>query len=276
MNQWPTVEHRVKPRLLVVDDEPNIRSALARALDLVGYSPTEAASGQEALALLDEEAYDLMILDLIMPGISGVEVMQHARHKQPDLLIIILTGHANLESAITAVKTQVSDYLQKPSSIRQIVQAVTKALQTQPSHSQRELLVDLIDQARHVLEGPQRATPPPRFGKTQDERYVLAPPLKLDRLERTLTRLGRADRRVELTKGETAVLAHLMAHADQVRSCLQLARAIWGYGVDRTEAETLIRPYISRLRSKLEANPKEPAIIRTRRGAGYLFVSEQE
>jgi DNA-binding response OmpR family regulator len=78
---------------------------------------------------------------------------------------------------------------------------------------------------------------------------------------------------IELTRGEAAVLANLISNPGLVRSCQQLVQAIWGYEVDRNEAESLIRPYISRLRGKLDDTSKKPRLIQTVRGAGYRFVS---
>jgi DNA-binding response OmpR family regulator len=263
------------PQLLVVDDEPHIRSALVRALTLVGYGASEVASGQEALALLENTTFDLMILDMMMPGISGIEVMQQARLMHPDLIIIVLTGHANLESAIAAVKAQANDYLLKPANTRDIVEAVTKALQLHTTHRQREELVELMDRALEVLKQPAKddRPAPERLPYVDSERFVLAYPLRLDRQLRIVIQVNAPETEIELTRGEAAVLANLTSNPGLVRSCQQLVQAIWGYEVDRNEAESLIRPYISRLRGKLDDTSKKPRLIQTVRGAGYRFVS---
>ncbi len=114
--------------VLVVDDEPNVCSALTRSLTLSGYRADAASSGHQALGLLQRTPYDLMLLDLRMPGMDGVEVMQRAREVRPDLLIIVLTGHATLESAITAVESHATDYLLKPVSLHDVATAVATAL----------------------------------------------------------------------------------------------------------------------------------------------------
>ncbi len=119
-------------RLLVVDDEALIRTSLARALSLQGYAVEEAGCGREALESLKQTVYDLMVLDMHMPDIDGVAVMRHARHLQPELSIIILTGHPTLENAIAGVKLGAVDYLLKPASMREILAAVTEALQKRP------------------------------------------------------------------------------------------------------------------------------------------------
>ncbi len=103
MTQPPKTQNGESPRVLVVDDEPTIRKPLVRALELTGYQAVGAASGKEALALLEQVSYDVMLLDMKMPEMDGMQVMDRARQLQPDLLIFILTGHATLESAIAAV-----------------------------------------------------------------------------------------------------------------------------------------------------------------------------
>ena len=87
-------------RLLIVDDEFNLRTSLGEVLRLRGFQVDEAASGLEALTLLERGAYDLMVLDMVMPGMHGVEVMRRAREMRPDLAVIVLTAHATVESAI--------------------------------------------------------------------------------------------------------------------------------------------------------------------------------
>lgn len=116
-------------RLLVVDDEPNIRTPLARALGLRGYLVEEADSGHEALRLLERTPYNLMVLDMHMPGMDGAEVIQHTRRLYPKMLIIILTGYNTLDNAIAAIKGEAVDYLLKPVSMEEILAAVAQALQ---------------------------------------------------------------------------------------------------------------------------------------------------
>ena len=270
---WASPDEGAEIRLLVVDDEPHIRSALTRALNLVGYVAWEAASGEEALTVLDQAPYDLMILDMLMPGLKGIDVMQRAHQKHPELLIIVLTGHADLESAIAAVKSDAVDYLLKPASTRDIVQAVAQALQRRATRSRREKLVQLMDNALDILRQPEVRPLSPQMAEMNLARFIVSYPLRLDRHQQLVTQLEEPDHQTKLTKGEAAVMADLMMHSDQVRSCRQLARVVWGYEADRQEAESLVRPRISRLRGKLEANPREPVLILTIRRGGYLFTS---
>ena len=263
-------------RLLVVDDELHIRSALTKALSLVGYDVDEAASGVEALMLLEHTSYDLMVLDMLMPGMEGTEVLQQARTIAPDLSIIILTGNATLESAIAAVKSAAVDYLLKPASIYEIIDAITKALQKRAAWSQKEYLADFLDEALSV-DRVSEASPAMIQSSQQKKKHVVtAHPLRLDIPKRLVTLASNPARIIALSKGETAVLSSLMENPGQILSCQQLVQAAWGYEVDRMEAESVIRPYIFRLRSKLEPNPKKPCLIHTFRRRGYGFVPSKD
>ena len=237
-------------RVLVVDDEAHVRSALARSLTLLGYRADEAASGHHALAMLERTPYDAMVLDIRMPGMDGVEVMQWAYQMYPDLSIILLTGHASLESAITAVRSNAADYLLKPASVYDIAAAIARALQ------------------QRAQQGPPRALPP--------ERFLCVGPVTLDR-ERHLTLVadtsGGRSLGARLTVSESALLVHLMQHPDTVFSCRELARTALDYDVSRREAQSIVRPHIYRLRKKIEPDPGHPRLIRNVPGEGYFFAS---
>jgi two-component system KDP operon response regulator KdpE len=256
-------------RVLVVDDEPNVRSALTRSLTLLGYRADAASSGRQALGLLQRVTYDLMVLDLRMPGMDGVEVMQRARQVRPNLLIIVLTGHATLESAIAAVKSHATDYLIKPTSLHDVAAAVAAALQKRAEVLRRQYLLKVMDQTLDALrEGEATDTELPTL-----ERFLHVGPVTLDSEKRLIVVGDSPARSAELTENEMSILAYLMGRPDRVVSSRELAHAALGYDVTEQEARTIIRPHIFRLRRKVETDPKEPRLVRTVRGRGYLFVS---
>jgi DNA-binding response OmpR family regulator len=255
-------------RVLVVDDEPNVRSALTRSLALLGYRADAASSGYEALGMLQRTPYDLMVLDLRMPGMDGVEVMQRSRQLRPDLLVIVLTGHATLDSAIAAVKSHAIDYLLKPASLHDLAEAVANALQQRAQTLRRQRLLDVMDQTLDALRDSEAAKP--RLPSL--ERFLRAGPVTLD-CDKRLAVIGEMPARsAELTENEVSILAYLMERPDQVISTGELARAALGYDVTAHEARNIVRPHIFRLRRKIEADPQEPRLICTIRGRGYLFV----
>ncbi len=278
-----TKERRTKSRddsaarLLVVDDEPQIRSALTRGLSLLGYHVEEAGSGREALTMLKRAPRDAMVLDMFMPGMDGVEVMQRARQMYPDLAIIVLTGRPAMESAIAAVKSEVADYLLKPASVHDIADAVAHALQKRQERLQgRQQLQDLVQDLNQALNTMRQAAAPSAdllpVVPASHEPVLHVPPLTLDRRQRLVVIEGDPPRSIQLTVGEVAVLAVLMSYPNQVVPYRELVRLAWDYPMNEHEAQAMIRPYIFRLRQKLEANPKRPCLIRNVRGSGYLLA----
>jgi DNA-binding response OmpR family regulator len=256
-------------RLLVVDDESHVRSALARSLALRGYRADEASSGYQALRMLESTPYDLLLLDIRMPGMDGVEVMQRARQLRPDLLIIVLTGHATLDSAIAAVKSHATDYLLKPVGLHDVAAAVARALRQRAQSLRRQHLLEVIDQTLDAL----RETEVPAQAPPALERFLRAGPVTLDSERRLAVVGGTPSRTAELTENEASILAYLMARPDQAISSRELARTALGYDVTEQEAQNIVRPHVFRLRRKLEADPREPRLICTVRGRGYLFAS---
>jgi two-component system KDP operon response regulator KdpE len=179
---------------------------------------------------------------------DGVEVMSRACQLYPDLCVIILTGHAALESAIAAVRSRAADYLLKPASVHDIAAAIDRALQ------------------QRVQKEPVRT---PTLG-----RFPRAGPVTLDR-ERHLAIVATGDAGnliVKLTASESALLAQIMRHPNTTFSCHELAQTALGYDVGAREARGIIRPHISRLRKKIEPDPGRPRLIRTAPGKGYFFA----
>lgn len=232
-------------RVLVVDDELPIRSALVRSLTLLGYDADEASSGYQALEMLERRHYDVMVVDLRMPGMDGTEVMQQAHRIHPKLPIIVLTGYGTLESAMIAIRSGAVDYLLKPAKIRDLAAVVAKALQ--------ERLAAL--------------------GEPVTESTLRVGPITLDQQKRlVIVSTGSTDNilQAELTPSEVTLLAYLMQRPGIVVSCQELGRAL-GYEVSAEEAQVIVRPHISRLRKKVEPEPERTQLIHTVLARGYVF-----
>ncbi|NLF11385.1 MAG: response regulator transcription factor [Anaerolineaceae bacterium] len=266
-----------KARILVVDDEPTTRRAVARALGLSGYEAEAAASGAQALELLAARPYDLMLLDLRMPGMDGVEVMARVQERHPNLLIIVFTAHATVHSAVEAVRAGAVDYLLKPSTIHDIEAAVARALERQRERLRRQHLIQVMAEALAALQAEDAL----KSGASHlaGERFLRSGPISFDRVKRLVVVAGSEgidgeeegrSLDAELTEYESVLLAFLMERPDRPFSCRQLARAL-GYDVDEREAQDIVRPHISRLRKKVEFDPGRPRWVRTLRGQGYLF-----
>lgn len=259
-------------RILLVDDEANIRLTLGAMLTRAGYEVTTASSGAEAIALLDEQTFDLLIVDLKMPGIDGMQVVAAARTRHPDTAVIILTGHGSLETAIEGLRYGIFDYLLKNTEPSQVLERVRAALQAHAAEKRRRDLLNAVDAAVQELRGSVAATveTPPA---PQAERTIVIGQLQLDTWRQVATLGGRT---LALTPTEFRVLLCLAEHAGTMLSYSQLVKCAQGYDASDLEAGELIKPHIHHLRQKLEPDPSSPRYILNVRGKGYLLAINNE
>jgi DNA-binding response OmpR family regulator len=232
-------------RTLVVDDDAGIRFFLVSALQRVGYSVTAATSGEEALELLRDTPFDLAILDLELGGrIDGLRVLESTKWRWPDTATIILTGHASLDSALSAIREGVDGYLLKPVKAEEVRQAARKALEQGRSMARRQG----VSKASNLL---QRG------------------PFSVDLEKRLVTNDGTF---LDLTNSEFELLVHLMQNAHRVVPPPELVWVVQQYKCeDLREARDIIKWYIHRLRCKVESNPSRPRYILNVRSTGYTF-----
>lgn len=257
MNKSEELVDISQAKILLVDDEPEVRLPLTRSLGLLGFYADHAGSGQEGLDKLKQGGYDVLVLDLRMPGMDGVETMHRALDVDPNLIVIILTGHATLNSAIASVKAGAADYLCKPVSIHDLAEAISKALE---KRSQERDSAALSPAA--ISEG--------------NEGTLMCGPVALNKgaLWVAVDSMDNGTQRgpaVKVTTSEARVLAYLMMHPNQTLTCRELAQAALGYEVGAVEAQKIIRPHISRLRSKLGDDGLRARLIETVIGKGYVF-----
>jgi len=218
-------------RILVVDDDPEIVSFLKRGLIYEGYSVDTAGGGTEALTKSREKEPDLVILDIMMPGIDGVEVSKRLRQAS-DVPILMLTAKGTIADKITGLDSGADDYLVKPFAFDELLARV-RALLRRRQPKEGEVL---------------------RFSD-----------LALD----TATReVRRGHEVIELTAQEFGFLELLMRHPRQVLNRDRIYERIWGYDFDGES--NVIEVYVSYLRSKLEASGR-PRLIHTVRGVGYVM-----
>jgi len=258
------------PLILVVDDEQTTASTLRRTFELLGYRVREARSGEEALLRLREESFDLVLLDLRMPGIGGLEVLREARHLAPNTPFVILTAHASLESAILALRRGACDYLQKPCDLDEIVQAVRRGLAQRERHRRQLQLVRML---REVLADMGERNRVASFSSLPEDRsrWLVAGPCRLD-LHRRRALLD--DRPLDLSPTEFDLLAYLAHHPEQPLTLEELAVHLYGTEMDVDQALSSLRMHIYRLRRKIEPDPRHPRYLRTVRGVGYMLVNE--
>lgn len=234
-------------KILIVDDEEAVRFFTADALSRVGWDVYEAESGEAALAMLSKTSYDVILLDLRMPGIDGLTVMRQTKERWPDVMIIIMTAYASLDSAIEAVRQGAFDYLRKPCSVDDIMSCVNRAMAKKETLSRQ----------------PADATD---SGATQDDGTIITSgQLKIDQGSHAVSL---NDQPVSLTPTEYELLEIMAQTPGQPISLKNLIEDGLGYDSNDPQAQETLRVHISRLRRKLESK-----YIVTIRGGGYALAN---
>jgi two-component system, OmpR family, alkaline phosphatase synthesis response regulator PhoP len=234
-----------RPRILVVDDEAPLAELVGGYLRREGYEVLTAGDGLAAVDLARAERPDLVVLDLMLPGLDGVEVCRRLRQFS-DAYVLMLTAKAEEVDKLVGLAVGADDYVTKPFSPRELVARV-KALLRRP----RGALMD---------QGPTaepEAPPVRRYGE-----------LTLDEGRHEVTK-GRAS--VPLTAREFALLAALAAHPRRVFTRAQLLERVWG---DEYYDDHVVDVHVANLRKKLEEDPARPRYVETVRGVGYRFGVE--
>jgi DNA-binding response OmpR family regulator len=243
----------MKSNILVVDDEPVARQSLSDILRLEGYSVTSVPNGQSAVEQVRTHPVDLIVVDLRMPGMDGLEVVQVVNQISPDTEVILLTAHGSTETAIQALRLRIHDYLLKPALPTQILASVKKGL------------------ARRMARVKGRAGSDLAAAEETELEFMFKDGTVAD-LSRRLVRQKK--RVVHLTPAEGRLLRVLLENAGKVFSHRDLVLLVQGYDTSMQEAPEVLRPLVSRLRHKLADFPDLMNRISSVRGTGYVYEEE--
>jgi two-component system response regulator MprA len=219
-------------RILVVDDEPAVRSSLDRALRLAGYEVALAEDGASALDVLTRAPHDAVVLDVAMPGVDGLEVCRRMRTAGDSTAVLMLTARDAIDDRVAGLDAGADDYLVKPFALREL-QARLRALlrRTEPGEADVLSLDDLVmEVGAHLVR--------------------------------------RGSREIDLTRTEFALLRLLLEHPGQVLTRSTIFERVWGYDFGATS--NTLGVYVGYLRRKLEAGG-EPRLLHTVRGLGYVL-----
>ena len=252
-------------KILVVDDEKTARTTLAEILRLEGYDVTAVESGGSALSLLNEQDIDLVLLDIRMPGMDGIEVMRKATEISPDTQIIMLTAHGSMESAIESLRFGAHDYLLKPSSPQEILSSVAGALARHADAQRKRLLLGQMETSLRQLKDAEGV----ELSSNAGQRVIaLADSVMVDLARREI---WRGTECVTLTPTEGKLLRVLIENKGRVMTHRDLVFLVQGYEITDWEAPEVLRPLVSRLRRKLSTFPNGDRWISNVRGTGYVF-----
>ena len=232
-----------KTRILVVDDEPNIREVVELYLRRAGFEVEVAADGAAALTAIERKIPDLVILDLMMPAVDGFQVTRDLRQGALDIPIIMLTAKGEESDKIVGLELGADDYVTKPFSPKELVARVKAVLR-------RASAKPVVDpQAEPLTRADLTVNPATRQVWQKDSQEVI------------------------LTAKEFDLLWFFMNHPGQVFSRDQLLDNVWGY--DFFGDSSTVTVHVRRLREKIETNPNKPQYILTVWGVGYKFAADR-
>jgi two-component system response regulator MprA len=222
-------------RILVVDDEPAVQSALSRALALERYDVAQAIDGREALERLGAESHDVVILDISMPHINGLEVCQRLREGGDRTPVLMLTAREEVDDRVAGLDAGADDYLIKPFALRELLARVRALLRRAGEEDEQERMLEFED-------------------------------LRLDRLAHEA---WRGERVLQLTRTEFLLLEMFLRHPRQVLTRSAIFEHVWGYDFGATSNSLGV--YMGYLRRKTEAGENESRLLHTVRGVGYVL-----
>lgn len=257
------------PRILIVDDETSVRFVLKNTLKNEGYAVNTAVHGGEALEKLSENSYDLLLLDLQMEPVDGLQVLTEIKELDPDLTVIILTAYGSVESAVEALRYGAFDYLFKPATPDTIRQRVQDGLQYRQQNLRQRHLMSQVEALRQILnkfdEEPDCTDIP-----TSEQRLIQSDNLMIDEHNRLVTLKGEL---LELTTAEFDVLLCLVKAAPNPLTPTQLVKCALGYDTDEIAARDIVKWHIHQLRRKIDPH-RSQYYIKTVRYKGYLWCSK--
>jgi two-component system alkaline phosphatase synthesis response regulator PhoP len=237
----------MEKRVLIIEDDKDITDLVEIHLGDLGYSLDKAYDGESGLLKAQTKSYDLVLLDLMLPKLEGLEVCKRIREQDKTLPIIMLTSRSEEMDKILGLELGADDYIVKPFSIRELIARVKANLRH-------------VDAIKEEISKATDSQPELQIGD-----------LKIDFDKRKVI-LGSDT--IELTAKEFDLLAHFAKHPGRSYSRGDLSSAVWGYQF--SGYEHTVNSHINRLRTKIENNPADPKYIKTVWGIGYRFVEPEE
>jgi len=235
-------------KILIVEDDQDLAELITVNLEELSLQVEHCLTGELALESLAKTSYDLVILDVMLPGISGLDVCKKLREEKPAQVILMLTSRNTELDRVLGLELGADDYMTKPFSVRELQARVRTQLRR----------IHFITQS--TLKMQQEKTP---------EHYLTLGELQINNLTHQTTLAGKE---LDLTATEFDLLFYLASHPEQVFSREQLLSSVWGY--HHSGYEHTVNSHINRLRSKVEKNATKPEIVQTVWGVGYKLSKQ--
>jgi DNA-binding response OmpR family regulator len=260
--------------ILIIDDEAPLRQTLARILQRVGHEVTTAESGEMGLSLLSSAVFDLVYMDIRMPGMAGLEVLKIIHASQPTLPVVLFTAQPDLHSAVEALRLGATDYLLKPLQPQVLIDR-TQAIMVRQEKERRKrdilLQIQSLQAELKSLEGDEESRAPAYIPENSTERFLSRGNLTMDLHTRRVT-IG--EQVINLPPTAFDYLLVLVRHSPNVVDYQTLVTEAQGYKAEAREAQDLVKWHIHHIRQAIEPDLQNPSYIINVRGSGYRFVAD--
>jgi two-component system alkaline phosphatase synthesis response regulator PhoP len=227
-------------RLLLVEDEKNLRDVITLNLELEGYEVIKAVNGEEALQKINSEYFDIIILDLMIPKINGLDVLANLRLKNSNIPVIIVSAKGTSSDRIAGLRSGANDYLNKPFEMEELILRIQNLAQN-------------VSTTNEVLKGDTYA-----FG--------------INKIDFKAYKCWHGEQSFDMSEKESQIIKILINNKNQVVSRHDILKTVWGYDV--FPSTRTIDNFIATLRKYFEEDPKDPTYIKSVRGVGYKFVCD--
>lgn len=264
-------------KILIIDDEPNLRHTLARLLQRDGFQITTAEDGEQGLAFLQDNPFDLVFMDIRMPGMPGLDVLERIRSQHANLPVILFTAQPDINSAVEALRRGASDYLLKPLKPEMILERARTILRAQQKERRRREILIQIEALQAELKAmndetqPEEQPAPTTIAPPKNERYLKRGDLLLDHHARRLTI---REQIIGLSSTSFDFLLVLARHAPQVVDYKTLVAEAQGYQANLRECQELAKWHIHNIRQAIEPDTRRPTYVLNVRGVGYRLIAE--
>jgi len=256
-----TLEAASQPKVMFVDDDEEARQMYTLLLRRAGYTVVAVSSAEEALRRMDDAPVDLIVSDIMMPGLSGLDLLKKIQVQRPDCAVILITAYANVEMAVQALHAGAFDYLMKPVETQKLLDTLARAGEALRWRWKHKLGAPPAGDGAAAVASPA-ASPMTAPGEAP---FVIGGVI-LDPARLLITVNGQ---RVETTPTETQLFLYLCRNPQRVLAPQEMLRAVRGLALEPGEAAEMIRPHVSSLRRKLLAVSADADVIETVRSIGY-------
>lgn len=260
-------------KILLLDDEEAIRATLSEMLN-GHYRVVTAASGEEALQQIADSRFDVALIDICLPDLSGIDVLKAIKRHHPHTVAVMMTGSATIDNAVESLRHGAVDYLRKPFSAQRLLACVQQALGKVERKKQREAAINQLSRGLQQLTSLAEETHEgewlPEAPSEEESRLLKRGPLVIDNHRRSARLNGKL---LELTPGEYDLLYALAREAPRVVGPRELVEETRDFSCSLEEARSLIRWQVYLLRQKIEEDSSSPGYIINVRGRGYMWAA---